>query len=130
VRELGGAVIEPHADVAFGGRETIEDVARNFERWLSGAVVRTFGQDRLDRLAAAAPKLHVVNALTDEEHPCQALADMMTLRERLGDVRGPHADVRRGTATTWPRRWHMPGPCSACTCGSHRRRDMSCRPRW
>jgi ornithine carbamoyltransferase len=88
VRELGGAVIEPHADVAFGGRETIEDVARNFERWLSGAVVRTFGQDRLDRLAAAAPKLHVVNALTDEEHPCQALADMMTLRERLGDLRG------------------------------------------
>jgi ornithine carbamoyltransferase len=88
VRELGGAVIEPHADVAFGGRETIEDVARNFERWLSGVVVRTFGQDRLDRLAAAAPKLHVVNALTDEEHPCQALADMMTLRERLGDLRG------------------------------------------
>jgi len=88
VRELGGAVIEPHADVAFGGRETIEDVARNFERWLSGVVVRTFGQERLDRLAAAAPKLHVVNALTDEEHPCQALADMMTLRERLGDLRG------------------------------------------
>ena len=88
VRELGGAVIEPHADVAFGGRETIEDVARNFERWLTGAVVRTFGQDRLDRLAAAAPRLHVVNALTDEEHPCQALADVMTLRERLGDLRG------------------------------------------
>ena len=88
VRELGGAVIEPHADVALGGRETIEDVARNFERWLSGAVVRTFGQDRLDRLAAAAPRLHVVNALTNEEHPCQALADMMTLRERLGDLRG------------------------------------------
>ena len=88
VRELGGEVIEPHADVAFGGRETIEDVARNFERWLSGVVVRTFGQDRLDRLAAAAPKLHVVNALTDEEHPCQALADMMTLRERFGQLKG------------------------------------------
>ena len=88
VRELGGEVIEPHADVAFGGRETIEDVARNFERWLSGAVVRTFGQDRLVRLAAAAPKLHVVNALTDEEHPCQALADMLTMRERLGDLKG------------------------------------------
>jgi ornithine carbamoyltransferase len=74
--------------VAFGGRETIEDVARNFERWLSGVVVRTFGQDRLDRLAAAAPGLHVVNALTDEEHPCQALADMMTMRQHLGDLRG------------------------------------------
>src|SRR6185436_10126820 len=88
IRELGGEVIEPHADVAFGGRETIEDVARNFERWLAGVVVRTFGQDRLVRLAAAAPRLHIVNALTDEEHPCQALADMLTLREHLGSVAG------------------------------------------
>jgi ornithine carbamoyltransferase len=88
IRELGGEVIEPHADVALGGRETIEDVARNFERWLSGVVVRTFGQDRLVRLAGAAPKLHVVNALTDEEHPCQALADMLTLREHLGSLSG------------------------------------------
>jgi ornithine carbamoyltransferase len=88
IRELGGEVIEPHADVALGGRETIEDVARNFERWLGGVVVRTFGQARLIRLAAAAPRLHVVNALTDEEHPCQALADMLTLREHVGSLAG------------------------------------------
>ena len=88
VRELGGEVIEPPADVAFGGRETLEDVARNFERWLAGLVIRTFAQERLDRLAAAAPKLHIVNALTDEEHPCQALADMMTLREQFGSLAG------------------------------------------
>jgi len=88
VRELGGEVIEPPADVAFGGRETLEDVARNFERWLAGLVVRTFAQSRLDRLAAAAPRLHVINALTDEEHPCQALADMLTLREYLGPLEG------------------------------------------
>jgi ornithine carbamoyltransferase len=116
VRELGGAVIEPHADVAFGGRETIEDVARNFERWLSGVVVRTFGQDRLDRLAAAAPKLHVVNALTDEEHPCQALADMMTLRERLGDLRGRTLafvgdgnNVAASLAQASPQGYQLPG---------------------
>ena len=88
VRELGGEVIEPPADVTFGGRETVEDVARNFERWVAGAVIRTYGQAKLERFAAVAPRLHVVNALTDEEHPCQALADMLTLREQFGQVEG------------------------------------------
>jgi ornithine carbamoyltransferase len=87
VRELGGDVIEPPADVALGGRETIEDVARNLERWVFGAVVRTFAQERLERFASAAPDLRVVNALTDEEHPCQALADCLTLVERWGSLR-------------------------------------------
>ena len=88
VRELGGEVIEPPADVVFGGRETAEDVAHNLERWVSGAVVRTYAQDRLVRFAAAASRMHVVNALTDEEHPCQALADVMTLAERFGGLQG------------------------------------------
>lgn len=88
VRELGGDVIELPGDVAFGGRESVEDVARNLERWLDGAIVRTFTQDRLDRFAQAAPRMHVVNALTNEEHPCQALADMLTLRERVGTLAG------------------------------------------
>jgi ornithine carbamoyltransferase len=88
VRELGGDVIEPQADVAMGGRETIDDVARNLERWVFGAVVRTFAQARLERFAAAAPALRVVNALTDEEHPCQALADCQTLLERWGSLHG------------------------------------------
>src|SRR5260221_3507232 len=87
VRELGGDVIEPPAAVALGGREAIEDVARNLERWVFGAIVRTFAQARLDRFAAAAPGLRVVNALTDEEHPCQALADCQTLLERWGSLR-------------------------------------------
>jgi ornithine carbamoyltransferase len=87
VRELGGDVIEPPAEVALGGRESIEDVARNLERWVFGVVVRTFAQERLERFAAAAPGLRVVNALTDEEHPCQALADCLTLIERWGSLR-------------------------------------------
>jgi len=87
VRELGGDVIEPPADVAFGGRESIEDVARNLERWVYGVVVRTYAQERLERFAASAPGLRVVNALTDEEHPCQALADCLTLVERWGSLR-------------------------------------------
>jgi ornithine carbamoyltransferase len=88
VRELGGAVIEPPPDVIFGGRETVEDVARNLERWISCAVIRTFAQSRLAAFAAAGTRLRVINALTNEEHPCQALADMMTLQERLGPLSG------------------------------------------
>jgi ornithine carbamoyltransferase len=88
VRELGGQVIEPPADVVLGGRETIADVARNMERWVAGVVIRTFAQTRLEAFADAAPKLKVVNALTNEEHPCQALADCLTLLERWGSLRG------------------------------------------
>jgi ornithine carbamoyltransferase len=88
VHELGGHVIAPASNVIFGGRETPADVARNLERWAIGAVVRTFAQERLAAFAAAAPRLHVVNALTDEEHPCQALADYLTLREHLGPLPG------------------------------------------
>src|SRR6185369_2017187 len=81
VRELGGDVIEPPTDVALGVREPIADVARNLERWVYAAVVRTYAQGRLEQFADAAPRLRVVNALTNEEHPCQALADCVTLRE-------------------------------------------------
>jgi ornithine carbamoyltransferase len=88
VRELGGDIIDPDADVALGSRETVTDVARNLERWVSGAVVRTFAQAKLVDFANAAPKLRVVNALTDEEHPCQAVADVLTLQEHLGDLNG------------------------------------------
>ena len=88
VRELGGDTIEPPEDAALGGRESIADVARNLERWVAVAVVRTFAQARLEAFASAAPQLRVVNALTDEEHPCQALADCLTLTEHLGDLRG------------------------------------------
>lgn len=88
VRELGGDLIDPAADVSLGSRETISDVAKNLERWVAGAVVRTFAQSTLEEFAAAAPRLKVVNALTDEEHPCQAIADVLTLAEHLGDLKG------------------------------------------
>jgi ornithine carbamoyltransferase len=88
VRDLGGEVIGLQADAALGRREAVGDVARNLERWVEFVVIRTFSQVLLAEFAAAAPRLHVVNALTDEEHPCQALADFLTLRERLGSLRG------------------------------------------
>ncbi len=86
--ELGGNVVSLQPDAALGRREPVSDVARNLERWVSGIVIRTFSQKVLEEFAAAAPKLHVINALTDDQHPCQALADVMTLREQWGNVRG------------------------------------------
>lgn len=88
VRELGGDVIEPASDVAFSGRESASDVARNLERWVPIVVVRTFEQARLERFAASSSRMRVINALTDEEHPCQALADMQALIELWGSVQG------------------------------------------
>jgi len=88
VRELGGDTLMLPAEFADGTREPLEDVARNLERWVRALVIRTFGQRKAATLAAAGRQLHVVNALTDEEHPCQALADAFTMRERWGDCRG------------------------------------------
>jgi ornithine carbamoyltransferase len=88
VRELGGHVVGLQPDVALGTREPVADVARNLERWVDGVIIRTFSQHVLKDFAAAACRLHVVNALTDEEHPCQAIADFLTLQERFGQCRG------------------------------------------
>jgi ornithine carbamoyltransferase len=88
VRELGGDVVGLQADVALGEREPVADVARNLERWVDAVVIRTFSQRVLTDFAAAATRLHVVNALTDDEHPCQAIADLLTLEERVGPLRG------------------------------------------
>jgi ornithine carbamoyltransferase len=88
IRELGGHVLEPRPEAAFGSRESALDVARNLERWVSAVVYRTFEQRRLEEFAAAVPALHVVNALSNEEHPCQALADYLTLTEQLGALAG------------------------------------------
>src|SRR5437868_11238964 len=88
IRELGGHVVALQPDVALGRRESVADVARNLERWVDAIVVRTFSQHVLQEFAAAATRLHVINALTDQEHPCQAIADFLTLQERLGSLRG------------------------------------------
>ena len=88
VKELGGETLDVPSEYADGTREALQDVARNLERWVHALVVRTFAQTKAAAMAVAAPKLHVVNALSDEQHPCQALADMMTLQERWGSLRG------------------------------------------
>ena len=90
IRELGGDFIDPDADVALGKRESLADVGRTLERWVAGAVVRTYEQARLVDLASATRTLRVINALSNEEHPCQALADCLTLQERWGTMHGRH----------------------------------------
>jgi ornithine carbamoyltransferase len=88
VHELGGHVLALQPEAVVGEREPVGDVARNLERWVDAVVIRTFSQRLLQECAAAAPRLHVINALTDDEHPCQALADVLTLREHWGTLRG------------------------------------------
>jgi ornithine carbamoyltransferase len=65
----------------------LKDVARNLDRWTNAIVARTFSQNTIDDLAHWS-SVPVINALSDRFHPCQALADVFTLQERFGDVRG------------------------------------------
>ena len=95
VRELGGDVITPYPVAALSEREPAVDVARNLERWVKCVVMRTYAHSTLLEFAKAAPRLHVVNALSDTEHPCQALADLQTAERGMGRVGRPHNHVRR-----------------------------------
>jgi len=88
IAELGGTPVVLNAsELQLGRGETIEDTARVLSRYVHAVVVRTFEQERLDQLAAAG-SIPVVNALSDHEHPCQALADLLTVRERFGTLQG------------------------------------------
>ncbi|CAN5123331.1 ornithine carbamoyltransferase [soil metagenome] len=88
VRELGGnPLVLSGQQVGLGGRESLADIARVLSRYLHAIVLRTFGQDRLDGLAEAG-SVPVVNALSDLEHPCQAVADLQTIREYKGGLQG------------------------------------------
>jgi ornithine carbamoyltransferase len=85
---LGGTALYLAAgDLQLGRGETIKDTARVLSRYLDGIMIRTFAQADVDELAAHAD-IPVINGLTDDFHPCQALADVMTIRERLGEFDG------------------------------------------
>ena len=88
IAELGGHPLPlSSAELQLGRGETIEDTGRVLSGYVQGVVVRTFEQERLERLAVAAT-IPVVNALSDLEHPCQALADLLTIRDKRGTLRG------------------------------------------
>ncbi|MGA8437313.1 MAG: ornithine carbamoyltransferase [Candidatus Sulfotelmatobacter sp.] len=82
----GSAMFVDQTHERLGARETLSDVAHNLERWVDVIVLRTFSQETIAAMAQHA-SIPVINALTDLEHPCQALADYFTLRERFGEVR-------------------------------------------
>lgn len=86
--ELGMLPIVMRPDeLQLGHGETVADTARVLSRYLSALTIRTFAHARVEELAAHST-IPIVNALTDEHHPCQALADVMTLEEAFGDLRG------------------------------------------
>jgi len=85
IKQLGGDSIFDAGRI--GGREPLEDIARNLDRWTQAIVARTFSQQTIEELARWAG-VPVINALSDLYHPCQALADIFTLRERFRELRG------------------------------------------
>src|SRR5579863_7320126 len=83
----GNAIFVDQTNSPLGERETIADVSRNLERWVDVIVLRTYAHDTITEMAANS-RVPVVNALSDIEHPCQALADFMTLEEHFGGSAG------------------------------------------
>ena len=83
----GSAMFVDHTQSPIGERESVADTARNVERWVSAIVLRTYAHETITEMAeiAACP---VINALSDLEHPCQAMADFMTVEERFGSAKG------------------------------------------
>ena len=88
MKQLGGdAVFQDHRGEKIGEREPARDMARNLDRWFDVIIARTFSQDTVETLAEWS-SVPVVNALTGRYHPCQAMADYLTLSERFGDLAG------------------------------------------
>ncbi|TCK70199.1 ornithine carbamoyltransferase [Acidipila rosea] len=90
INTLGGnAIFVDQTQSPLGERESLADMARNLERWSSVLVLRTYAHETITEMAQYA-SIPVINALSDLEHPCQALADCMTVQERFGNVKGLH----------------------------------------
>ncbi|MFA5103798.1 MAG: ornithine carbamoyltransferase [Candidatus Margulisiibacteriota bacterium] len=88
IYQMGGhAVLLSDATVQLGKRETIADVGRTLSRYVNGIVIRTFEHEKVLELAKYS-SVPVINALSDYSHPCQALADVFTLLEKKGNIKG------------------------------------------
>jgi ornithine carbamoyltransferase len=86
INSLGGtSFFVDQTQSRLGARESLSDVAHNLERWIDGVVLRTFAHETVTEMAMHA-SIPVINALSELEHPCQAMADMQTLQEQFGDL--------------------------------------------
>ena len=90
INTLGGnAVFVDQTQSPLGERESLPDMAHNIERWMSVIVLRTYSHETITEMAGCS-RIPVINALSDFEHPCQAIADFFTLEERFGSAEGLH----------------------------------------
>ena len=88
ITQLGGHAIDlAHEHLQIGVRESIEDIGRNLARWVDIIMARVFKHETLTQLASAAD-IPIINGLSDQSHPCQILADLLTLREHRGHLEG------------------------------------------
>lgn len=105
IRELGGDVMFlSSADIQLGRGEPIKDTARVLGRMIHGAVIRTFAQEDVEQFANFA-NIPTINALTDDEHPCQILADIFTFQEKRGSITGKVVTFVGDAACNVPISW-------------------------
>ncbi|HXG47399.1 MAG TPA: ornithine carbamoyltransferase [Methylomirabilota bacterium] len=105
IRELGGQVMFlSAADIQLGRGEPIKDTARVLGRMIHGAVIRTFAQSDVEQFAEYSG-IPTINALTDDEHPCQVLADIFTFGEKRGSIRGKVVTFIGDGACNMPASW-------------------------
>jgi len=87
IHQLGGfSVCLTQAEINLGKRESVSDIAKNLERMVQGIMIRTFSHENVEKMAETA-RIPVINGLTDFSHPCQAMADYLTVIETKGDLR-------------------------------------------
>ncbi len=90
INTLGGnAIFVDQTQSPLGERESLPDMAHNIERWMNLIVLRTYAHETITEFAACS-RVPVINALSDLEHPCQAIADFLTIEERFGSAQGLH----------------------------------------
>ncbi|MEI9963227.1 MAG: hypothetical protein WDM76_19570 [Limisphaerales bacterium] len=128
IRELGGQVMFLNSnDIQLGRGEPIKDTARVLGRMIHGAVIRTFAQSDVEEFAEFS-KIPTINALTDDEHPCQILADIFTFREKRGPISGKVVTFVGDGACNVPISWIWAATKLDLNCASPRRKNSS-RPR-
>ena len=105
IRELGGQTLflNPN-DIQLGRGEPIKDTARVLGRMIHGAIIRTFAQSDVEEFAEFS-KIPTINALTDDEHPCQVLSDIFTVQEKLGSTQGKVVTFIGDGACNMPVSW-------------------------